>query len=436
VAQSAAISITVTSQPPAVVLNSPVAGALVVAGASVPITATAIDADGSVVGVDLYANGSPIASLTAAPWNFNWVPSVSGNWVITAIARDDSGASSIPASSSIWVQASAANPVLVSLGSAWRYLDNGIDQGSGWMVPDFPDAVWPVGNGKFGFYNNNAGLGKVLSYGTNASNKYPAYYFRKTVVVSSLSGITNLFLETLRDDGVAVYLNGASLYRNNLPAGTLAYTQLATNCADNGMVLQTALLSTNGLVLGTNFLAAEIHQSSLGSSDVAFDLRLTLLGVQTGPGIVQQPQSQQVPQNASATFAVGAAGSDPLAYQWRFNGANISGATGSSYTLAAAQPSQSGLYSVVVTNAIGIAASSDATLTVTVVANTPISLALSQQGPDLVLAWAGGQPPFQVESSSDLDSGNWQDVGAATTNRTMTIVPSSNRALFRVRGSQ
>jgi hypothetical protein len=89
-----------------------------------------------------------------------------------------------------------------------------------------------------------------------------------------------------------------------------------------------------------------------------------------------------------------------------------------------------------VTNPIGSATSLDAVLSVTVVATTPISLVITQQGSDLALTWSGGQPPFQVQSTPDLDSGNWQNVGEATTNRTAIVVPSSNRALFRVRGNQ
>ena len=47
---------------------------------------------------------------------------------------------------------------------------------------------------------------------------------------------------------------------------------------------------------------------------------------------------------------VGASGSEMLWYLWRFNGTNISTATGTSYTRAAAQVSDAGNYSVVVSN--------------------------------------------------------------------------------------
>jgi len=63
------------------------------------------------------------------------------------------------------------------------------------------------------------------------------------------------------------------------------------------------------------------------------------------------------------TFSVGAAGW-PLNYQWRFNGTSISGATNSQYTITSAQPTNTGDYSVIVSNAAGSVLSSNATLTV------------------------------------------------------------------------
>lgn len=85
------------------------------------------------------------------------------------------------------------------------------------------------------------------------------------------------------------------------------------------------------------------------------------------PSITQQPQSQTQNFAATATFSVIATGGPPLSYQWRFNSADISGATGSSYSRNNLTTNDAGSYSVVVTNAYGSATSSDATLTVTVI---------------------------------------------------------------------
>jgi sugar lactone lactonase YvrE len=84
----------------------------------------------------------------------------------------------------------------------------------------------------------------------------------------------------------------------------------------------------------------------------------------TGPGITTQPQSQTVMAGASVQFSVTASGRPAPTYQWNFNGTAISGATGSSYSLASAQAANAGNYTVTVTNAVGSVTSSQAALTV------------------------------------------------------------------------
>jgi hypothetical protein len=90
---------------------------------------------------------------------------------------------------------------------------------------------------------------------------------------------------------------------------------------------------------------------------------LTVTGA-TPPSITTQPASQTVNQGQSATFSVVDSGTAPLSYQWRFNGANLSGATASSYTVNNAQAGNAGSYSVVVANVAGNVTSANATLTV------------------------------------------------------------------------
>src|SRR6185503_4202702 len=51
-------------------------------------------------------------------------------------------------------------------------------------------------------------------------------------------------------------------------------------------------------------------------------------------------------------------------YQWRFNGVDIAGATGSSYQIGRAITNLAGNYSVVVSNAFGVVSSAKATVTI------------------------------------------------------------------------
>ncbi|SPE57224.1 hypothetical protein SBV1_270023 [Verrucomicrobia bacterium] len=73
---------------------------------------------------------------------------------------------------------------------------------------------------------------------------------------------------------------------------------------------------------------------------------------------------------ASATFSVDAGGAPPLSYFWSRNGEYIAGATNSDYTTNNVQPADTGAqFSCVVSNAYGWAASSNATLRVSLVKN-------------------------------------------------------------------
>lgn len=85
----------------------------------------------------------------------------------------------------------------------------------------------------------------------------------------------------------------------------------------------------------------------------------------TAPAIISQPASQIVSTGQTAIFSVIATGAPPLTYQWQKNGANITGATSSSYTTPPTTTADSGeQFRVVVSNSLGNATSNPATLTV------------------------------------------------------------------------
>lgn len=88
-------------------------------------------------------------------------------------------------------------------------------------------------------------------------------------------------------------------------------------------------------------------------------------GSNTAPAIKTQPHDQTVIAGQTANFSVKATGKSPLSYQWQKNGSAISGATAANYTTPATTLADSGTqFSVVVTNSLGSATSSNATLTV------------------------------------------------------------------------
>lgn len=88
------------------------------------------------------------------------------------------------------------------------------------------------------------------------------------------------------------------------------------------------------------------------------------LTVNVAPTIDSQPQSQTVSPGSLASFSVGATGTAPLSYRWFKDGLAIGGATSAALSVSAAQTSNAGNYTVVVTNAAGSITSSAAELTV------------------------------------------------------------------------
>lgn len=83
------------------------------------------------------------------------------------------------------------------------------------------------------------------------------------------------------------------------------------------------------------------------------------------PTIIVQPASRSVGLGQPATLTVAATGNSALSYQWRKNGIAIAGGTGPSLTISATQLSDSGTYSVVVSDVAGAITSSAATLSIT-----------------------------------------------------------------------
>lgn len=162
---------------------------------------------------------------------------------------------------------------VVDDGSEWSYLDSGADLGTAWRAAAFDDAAWASGPAILGY--GEGGEGTVVSFGTNANIKHTTTYFRKSFHIPDASVVKGLLMRYLADDGVAVYLNGTEVLRDRLAAGA-AFNALATATVGglDEYAYMARAVSPAALVNGRNVLAVEVHQSSLSSTDLSFDLEM------------------------------------------------------------------------------------------------------------------------------------------------------------------
>ncbi|HEX8697259.1 MAG TPA: hypothetical protein VF815_00345, partial [Myxococcaceae bacterium] len=75
--------------------------------------------------------------------------------------------------------------------------------------------------------------------------------------------------------GIAVWVNGTLVFSRNMGNGT-AYGAFASASAENTVADVPLALTPNPFVQGDNVVTVMVKQSSASSSDVSFDLALTL----------------------------------------------------------------------------------------------------------------------------------------------------------------
>jgi hypothetical protein len=179
--------------------------------------------------------------------------------------------------------------LLVPLGAAWKYLDNGSNQDTAWRATGFNDSGWPSGPAQLGYGDGDEST--VVSFGPDASNKYITTYFRRSFNVPDASIYQSALLRLLRDDGAVVYLNGTEIFRSNMPGGPVGYRTLASAAIDD-TTLHLSSVNPALLISGQNVVAVEIHQANGTSSDISFDFELSASTTPQAPIVTRGPYLQ------------------------------------------------------------------------------------------------------------------------------------------------
>jgi hypothetical protein len=243
---------------------------------------------------------------------------------------------------------------------------------------------------------------------------------------------------TLIDDGGVIFMNGHEFQRVRMTSGSYNANTFTSAQApfsgDAGLETWFGLASTN-LVLGTNVIAAEIHQASAGSSDIFWAMGLDALVpvLNRPPVITNHPISKTLSNGLSTSFIVGASGTAPLSYQWKHEGTNLPGATSSTLTLNNIQRAHAGIYAAQVSNPYDTALSSNATLVVLVppIQIMPGSLSFSAPG-NFTLQFSGDAGGvFAIETSTNLS--NWVQAGTVTntTGTAQFMDPTAGNGTYR-----
>jgi hypothetical protein len=151
---------------------------------------------------------------------------------------------------------------------------------------------------------------------------------------------------------------------------TLAYQWRKDGSAISGATSSTYSISSTSTSDAGSYTVVVTNSAGSATSNAA-----TLM-VTVAPTITTQPSSSSVISGSAASFSVAASGTATLTYQWRKDGAAISGATSSTYSISSTSTSDAGSYTVVVTNSVGSVTSNAATLAVTAAAPRLYSLAV------------------------------------------------------------
>ena len=166
---------------------------------------------------------------------------------------------------------------LVALGSEWRYLDTNEVPDPSWTTPSFSDAAWARGPAPLGFGDSHQVT--FVASGPDGA-RHPSTWFRQEFFVEAPGELVDMELDLMVDDGARVWLNGTELLRVNLPMDVEIDSSTLANAAVGGSN-ETAKVRypIDGALLNesANVLAIEVHQASLGSSDLGMDAQLTAL---------------------------------------------------------------------------------------------------------------------------------------------------------------
>ena len=199
------------NQPPTASLTSPAAGATFTAPATINLAASASDSDGTVTKVDFFAGMTLLGTDTTAPYQLSWSNVPAGSYTLSAVATDNSGASTASAAVNVTVSNS---PPPTGLPSGWSHADVG--------------ATTIAGNATF-----SNGVYSVTGSGADVWGAADAFHF----AYRTLNGDGTVVARVASiPSGIHAWVKAGVMIRESLTAGSPHAFMLAS--ASKGMAFQ------------------------------------------------------------------------------------------------------------------------------------------------------------------------------------------------------
>ena len=203
-----------------------------------------------------------------------------------------------------------AQEIVITNGTAWRWR-KGTNEVStpitAWSTNGFNDSTWLANNAPFHYGTNASGGDDNLFSGTiltDMPNNYRGIFLRRTFVVTNVAEVVSLSLTANYDDGFVAWINGVEVTRTNV-TGQPTYLTTATTSIEpartNTFVLSPA--PQTYLSVGTNVLAVQAFNQSVGGSDFRFDAALQITRV-VGPVILSRFPAPNSTVNALTQITV------------------------------------------------------------------------------------------------------------------------------------
>lgn len=418
--------------------NTPIGLTNVMAIASGNYHSLALNADGTVVawGAGLTNGSSPQDGQSAVPAGLSQVVAVAagqyhslalkGNGTVAAWGWNSSGQTNVPASLTNAAMVAGGYGHSLALRTdgtvvAWGYNSYGQTN-----VPAALTNALAIAAGAYHCLALRAN-GTVVAWGAGTNNGSLPPSVGQSMVPPGLANAVAIAAGAyhslaLKGDGTIVAWGYNNYGQTNVPAGLSNVVTIAA-----GVYYSLALKADGHIVAwGNTSVPATVANVTAIAAGGYFSLALIGQGdapvAGLSPFLTTPLLNRTVIGGSTVGFRIGATGASPLNYQWRFYGTNLPSATNAVLVLTNVQFSQSGPYSVVVTNAFGSAASSNLLLGV-----IPVVIAVQPQsqstclGTSLTLGVsATGLGPFSYQ---------WECNGAALAGATGSTLTLTNVGL-------